>query len=256
MKDLGGVGGVFRPKYRILQDELSDRIRSGVYRPGQALPPQRKLAASLGVTLMTLRQALRGLSDQGLVVQQPGRGTFVTPPLAAYRVASLRSLADELRAQGRTVTTQVVSVQVRRLPAKVVENLVVGSGARGLRLERIRAVDGHLAVHQVSWVPEPFASVIRHVDFGVTPLYQALAELCGAAIASAAESFRPVKVTPRAGEILRLPAGSPVFASERVTKGVDSAVLVYDQATIDGSRMSIRAERLAHSMSLSWNISG
>jgi GntR family transcriptional regulator len=31
---------------------------------------------------------------------------------------------------------------------------------------------------------------------------------------------------------------------------------VYDQATIDGSRMSIRAERLAHSMSLSWNVSG
>ncbi len=62
---------------------------------------------------MTLRQALRSLSDQGLVVQQPGRGTFVSPPLAAYRLQALRSFADELRAQGCEVTTRVLPAQVR-----------------------------------------------------------------------------------------------------------------------------------------------
>jgi GntR family transcriptional regulator len=254
MEKSGDAGGPQRPKYRILQDELSDRIRRGVYRPGQALPPQRKLAASLGVTLMTLRQALGALSDQGLVVQEPGRGTFVSPPLAAYRLESLRSLADELRAQGREVVTRVLAVQVRRLPARVATGLGAGDGARGLRLERIRLVDGDPAVHQVSWVPEPYASVIRSVDFAATPLYHALATRCEVAIASATESVRPVVLQERQAELLRLPAGSAVFASERVTRGVDGAALVHDQATIDGSRMLIRADRLAHSMSLRWSL--
>jgi L-asparaginase II len=49
---------------------------------------------------MTLRQALRLLSDEGLVVQQPGRGTFVAPPRLAYQRKALRSLSDELRSQG------------------------------------------------------------------------------------------------------------------------------------------------------------
>ncbi|MGR6913927.1 GntR family transcriptional regulator [[Actinomadura] parvosata] len=254
MDKSGDGGSPQRPKYRVLQDELSDRIRRGVYRPGQALPPQRQLAASLGVTLMTLRQALRGLSDQGLVVQEPGRGTFVSPPLAAYRLESLRSLADELRAQGREVVTRVLSAQVRRLPAGVAAELGTDAGARGLRLERVRLVDGDPAVHQVSWVPEPYATKIRDADFAATPLYHALATRCEVAIAAATESIRPVVLPARVAELLRLPAGGAAFASERITRGVDGAALVHDQATIDGSRMLIRADRLAHSMSLQWSL--
>ncbi|MEV0616775.1 GntR family transcriptional regulator [Nonomuraea sp. NPDC050404] len=254
MKNTGDAGRPPQPKYRLLQEELSDRIRRGVYRPGEALPAQRKLAASLGVTLMTLRQALRALSDDGLVVQEPGRGTFVSPPLAAYRLETLRSLADELRAQGREVVTRVLSAQVRKLPAKVAAELGAAEGARGLRLERVRVVDGDPAVHQASWVPEPYASVICREDFEAVPLYHALATMCGVAVASATESIRPVALSARLAELLRLPAGSPVFASERITRGVDGATLVHDQATIDGSRMLIRADRLAHSMSLQWSL--
>ncbi|NUW29829.1 GntR family transcriptional regulator [Nonomuraea sp. SMC257] len=254
MENSGGAGSPPRPKYRILQDELSDRIRRGVYRPGQALPAQRKLAASLGVTLMTLRQALRALSDQGLVVQEPGRGTFVTSPVAAYRLETLRSLADDLRAQGRDVATKVLSVEVRRLPSAVAASLGASDDAWGLRLERMRLVDGDPAIHQDSWVPEPYASMIRGEDFEVMPLYHALATLCGAAIASATEAIRPVALPARLAEILRLPAGSPVFSSERVTRSLDGAALVHDQAHIDGSRMLIRADRLARSMSLHWSL--
>jgi GntR family transcriptional regulator len=52
------------------------------------------------VTLVTLRQALRRLEDDGLVSQQPGRGTFVAEPRAAYRLDSLRGFAEDLRARG------------------------------------------------------------------------------------------------------------------------------------------------------------
>ena len=242
------------PKYRRIEEVLAARIRDGEYRPGDPLPPQRELSASLGVTLMTLRQALRALSDQGLVQQQPGRGTFVTPPPAAYRLQSLRSLADELRSQGLDVTTTVRAAQIRALPAAVRAALGRDAGSRSLRLERVRAVRDRPIVHQVSWVPGPYAEQVSDVDFTTTPLYAALADRCGLAVAAAGETIRPGVVPPALAGVLNRPAGSPVFVSERTTVGVDRAAIVFDQATIDGERMQIRTDRLANSMSLAWGM--
>ncbi|MEV7623707.1 GntR family transcriptional regulator [Actinoplanes sp. NPDC089786] len=111
------------PKYATIAADLQSRIAIGEFRPGQALPPQRELSASYGVTLMTLRQALGLLTDQGLVSQEPGRGTFVSGPKAAHTMGPLRSLSDDLRAQGHTVDTIVLARQEGPLPEWVAEQL-------------------------------------------------------------------------------------------------------------------------------------
>jgi DNA-binding transcriptional regulator YhcF (GntR family) len=51
---------------------------------GTKLPPQAELAPDLGVSLLTLRQALNRLEQEGLIASEQGRGTFVRsvePPL-------------------------------------------------------------------------------------------------------------------------------------------------------------------------------
>ncbi|MEV6849356.1 GntR family transcriptional regulator [Actinoplanes sp. NPDC051411] len=107
------------PKYQAIATDLATKIRGGELAPGSALPPQRELSQAYGVTLVTLRQALQQLEDDGLLSQQPGRGTFVAEPRAAYRLDSLRGFAEDLRAQGQTVSTQILSQAVRRPPAWV-----------------------------------------------------------------------------------------------------------------------------------------
>ena len=46
---------------------LLEAVLSGRYRPGEKLPPQRALAADLGVTMTALREALKRLEQMGLV---------------------------------------------------------------------------------------------------------------------------------------------------------------------------------------------
>src|SRR5439155_24000435 len=117
------VVNAWLPRYRAIAAEIAGKIRAGEYRPGDALPAQRELSARYGVTLMTLRQALRSLQEDGLVVQQAGRGTFVAPAHAAYRLDTLRSLADDLREQGHRVSTEVLARDLRRPPARVAKRL-------------------------------------------------------------------------------------------------------------------------------------
>jgi GntR family transcriptional regulator len=237
-------------RYRAIAADLSERIRSGQYPPGQALPGQRELSVQYGVTVMTLRQALQELQEQGLISQQPGRGTFVTPTQAGYRLDTLRSLADDLREQGHEVSTEIIGTMVRK-PRDVELPDVFGVPGRALRVERLRLVNGRPAVHQVSWVSPVFAVRLAKVDLHATSLYAGLAEL-GVSVARATETIRLSTVSFTAARRLRQPKGTPVFESVRITYALDETVVLVDQASILGDVMEIRAERSARALSLNW----
>jgi DNA-binding FadR family transcriptional regulator len=84
---------------------LSQAIRLGLLLDGEQLPPENQLAEQMGVSTVTLREALAGLRQQGLVVTRRGRGggTFVRAPedLASELVQKLRQLStQELRDLG------------------------------------------------------------------------------------------------------------------------------------------------------------
>ncbi len=62
---------------RAALDELRRRIRSGTLAPGAQLPPERTLAAELGIARNTLRRVLTRLEQQGHLTRRIGSGTFV-----------------------------------------------------------------------------------------------------------------------------------------------------------------------------------
>ncbi|NAS20220.1 UTRA domain-containing protein [Herbidospora sp. NEAU-GS84] len=241
------------PRYRAIADDLIAKIRSGHYRAGEALPAQRELSASYGVTMMTLRQALQVLSAEGLIDQRAGRGTYVRRPSAEYPLDTLRSLGDDLRRQGHPLRTEVLSAALRPAPRALTRLLPdAPAGLRALRLARVRHLMERPAVHQISWIVEPYASAIRDADFTETPLYTALAD-AGARVHRATERIRPALLTAPVAARLGHPAGSPVFVSERVTYDDRGALIVTDHATILGEWMEIRAERKAADLSLHWS---
>jgi GntR family transcriptional regulator len=235
--------------------DLETKIKDGEYRPGQALPGQRELSAAYGVTLMTLRQALALLTDRGLVAQHPGRGTFVTSPKAAYSMGSLRSLSDDLRAQGHAVDTVVLARDTATLPGWAAERLGLPAGVHALRIERLRRLGATPAIHQVSWVPEPGAGSLAGADLAAVPLYDALIA-GGTAVVSAEERLSPALLGEELSVLLDRPAGAPVFRSDRTTFGAGGTPVLVDRATILGELVEIRTHRARASVSLEWTSGG
>src|SRR5688572_18807874 len=65
------------PLYQQLQRSLRAAIEKRVVGPDDALPPERDLADELSVSRITVRKAIDGLVDEGLLVRRQGAGTFV-----------------------------------------------------------------------------------------------------------------------------------------------------------------------------------
>jgi len=70
------------PAYQLLADELRDDITSGRLQPGERLPPEPELCVRTGVSRSTVREALRLLASQYLIVTTRGvtGGSFVAHP--------------------------------------------------------------------------------------------------------------------------------------------------------------------------------
>jgi DNA-binding transcriptional MocR family regulator len=71
-----------KPLYQAIADAVADDLRSGRLAPGVRLPPQRRLAASLGVDLTTVTRAYNEAARRGLIVARVGQGSFVAPQAA------------------------------------------------------------------------------------------------------------------------------------------------------------------------------
>jgi DNA-binding FadR family transcriptional regulator len=96
------LAGVLRPvregnAFEETVERLLTIIKLGIVAPGDRFPPERELAAQLGVSRLTLREAIRELHGAGYVSSRRGRfgGTFVIYTRPAPDRAELRRLAQE-----------------------------------------------------------------------------------------------------------------------------------------------------------------
>ena len=89
------------PLYQRLQRALRDAIDRGILGTDDALPPERDLAGEFNVSRITVRKAIDGLVNEGLLVRRQGSGTFVRGRFEK-NFSMLTSFSEDMRARGRS----------------------------------------------------------------------------------------------------------------------------------------------------------
>src|SRR6185369_14758855 len=89
-----------QPLYQLLQRALREAINLHVFGPDEALPAERVLAADLNISRITVRKAIDGLVEEGLLVRRPGSGNFINTRIEK-NFAKLTSFSEDMRSRGR-----------------------------------------------------------------------------------------------------------------------------------------------------------
>lgn len=108
------------PAYRSLSETLRTSILDGTYRPGERLPTEHELSTRSGLGRSTIREAIRTLESQGLVVTTRGvkGGTFVAAPDTDTAARTLGTQLDFLTASDQlTVDDLIEAREAIELPA-------------------------------------------------------------------------------------------------------------------------------------------
>ena len=169
------------PAYQVLADELRADITSGRLQPGERLPPEPELCVKTGVSRSTVREALRLLASQHLIVTTRGvtGGSFVAHPDAEQLADGLTAsftlltnsadvgLADLLELRRALEVPAAGLAAVRRTPEHLVE-------IRGALFDpAVDDFDTMLAAHAAFHMAVAKATGNPLFELVVRPLYHA-----------------------------------------------------------------------------------
>jgi GntR family transcriptional regulator len=173
------VGG--KPVYLQIADALRDEIKSGDYRPGVQLPPERALIERFKVSPGTVQAALGQLRAEGLVTSRQGRGVFVrdqtVPRRLSTDIATSFGWYTTLARQGlqRAGKTTVVRAPC---PPEAAEWLGIEPGADVTVRDRLLGTDEHGPVmlatsYFPAWVVEAAPGLADATKGGMPELLRA-----------------------------------------------------------------------------------
>ena len=199
------------PLYLQLARRLGDAVRKGRYLAHEALPSERLLSESLGVSRVTARKAIDQLVHQGLIVRRRGSGNYIAPRLE-QPLSRLSSFSEELLQRGYTPSSRWLARAVTVATHDEQLSLGLAPKARVARLERLRLADGVAMAYELSVLPQ---SVLPHPEAVEGSLYEFLSGI-GQLPARAQQHIRALNAPPRLAGQLGVPVGQAVLFITRV----------------------------------------
>ncbi|MGH8782407.1 histidine utilization repressor [Paraburkholderia sp.] len=147
-------------RYEQVKRHIRSTIESGARQPGDRLPSELDLVASLGVSRMTVNRALRELAHEGIVTRVSGVGTFVAETKPQSTLLMIAHIGDEIRSRGHEYACDMLLAQRESAPLPVSNALGLAPGASVFHV---------ICVHRENGLPVQLED--RYVNPAIAPAF-------------------------------------------------------------------------------------
>jgi len=226
------------PLYLQLQRLLREAIKQNVLPQDSAIPPERELAEEFAVSRITVRKALEGLVEEGLLSRRRGAGTFVTGARVEKSFSKLSSFSEDMLSRGRRPNSVWVNRSIGTVTPEESLALGLSPGAAVYRFHRVRFADETPMAIEYSSVPAYCLPSLEAVDYS---LYDAL-ERAGNRPTRALQRLRAVSFTAEQAETLHVSPGDAGLLIERRGFLRDGRASEFTQSYYRGDAYDLVAE--------------
>ena len=207
LEKLDRTGGTL---YRRAADVLRHAIAAGRRTPGAPQPAEAALARTLAVSLLTVRQALRELEDEGLIRKQSGRTATVTAGPA--RVARLAHTLEDMVANAADARLEVFTYRPRRTPGATQALGLPPDTACPCLHARLLA-DGRPTTEVRVHFPPAIGDRLRRSDFDDQVVFRTVQRRLGIRLSGARVTIGAALADPALARRLRIAPGAAVLVN-------------------------------------------
>lgn len=228
------------PLYLRLQSRIKAAIDAGALAPLAALPGEREIAETFGVSRVTVRKALSALVEQGLLMQRQGSGTFVAQPPRKMEqpLSRLTSFTEDMRLRGLTASARWLSREVSLASPREAMRLSLSPSDTVARLRRLRIADAVPMAIECATIPTRYLPDPESVE---TSLYDALAAR-GALPVRALQRLSATNLAAADAALLDTHAGAAALEIERLSFLEGGAPVEFTQSFYRGDAYDFVAE--------------
>jgi len=220
--------------YIQLKAAFRERVGRGDWAPGSKIPSESMLCDLFGVSKITVRQAVSGLVDEGLLTKVQGKGTFVAPD-AQDRIRT-PSLAVKTRLTD-DVEGQEVPFEIRVLQNRLAERRadLFRSEDGVAEVRRLRLVEKEPVLLETTQISLSACPGILEADFSVKSIYGVLTAVSIFEIARAVKTFEIGRLDAEEAGILRGAEGERALVVHRMLYSGGGQPIAYTRSvTISG----------------------
>jgi GntR family transcriptional regulator len=194
----------------VVRSELKRLILGGEFAVGSKLPNEERLCERFGVSRVTIREAVRGLIEDGLVVRRHGSGTYVTRrPLIQNSLDTNFSYTDHFQASGFRAGRKLLGVRRLAADSDAAATLGVPVGTPLVEIRRIRTADGRPAIYSIDKIPADMIDGMVERAAYAGSLYRILTA-ADHPIAHAEAVLTPVVADAELARLLDVALGTPI----------------------------------------------
>ena len=224
----------------VVTTAVANDVASGRLQPGDRIEPERALAERLGVSRVTVRNALRVLAQDGLIVSAPGRGHFVAPAGFGEPPNRMMGFTELARMLGLTATARVISAETRPATYDEASTLRVAPGSPLFDVERLRFLDGLPVVVDRTRLSPGRIPDIENVDFSTASLFEHLGGM-GLPPAKSDFEIQAVPAEAEQADLLDVDEGHPLLVITESGLAADGEPIYLGVAAYRGERYRFRA---------------
>jgi GntR family transcriptional regulator len=205
------------PLYKQIADYIRGKVDDGEWPVGYQIPTESKLCQQFNVSRITVVKALERLVEEGLLVREQGKGTFVSLPELTTEAMELLSFTEEMKRKGKSPGSIVLFKGWLRPSKGIQQRLKLEVGEKVLSIRRLMLSDNVPLGIQTSYLPEKrFPELIHHITDNVS-LYSVLREQYATIITQAVETYRAVQLDEEEKELLSVELSETGFSVERLS---------------------------------------
>jgi DNA-binding GntR family transcriptional regulator len=206
------------PLYHQVEQVIRHRIATRQYGSGLQIPSEHELGRELKVSRVTIREALRELVRENLLLKVQGKGTFVAPELPkVLQPIKYNGFLEDL--YQRVEQLKVVSVETARVPVtdKVRTTLHLAPAVTEVvEIKRCRHVEGEPFSFTVNHLPVDIGERIDPAVLKTVPLNTVLERDLKIPVVRAEETVEAAPANPEVAQQLAIPVLYPVMHVTRV----------------------------------------
>lgn len=195
--------------------------------------------ASFGVSRITVRQALRDLTNEGLVFTTQGKGTFASKPKAMQDVQHLEGFDEAMKPKGYETSSRLISIRETTATKDVQEKLGLGPKEHVVEVIRVRYLNREPVSVDRSYFPNAIGQNLFSKDLSLD-IFPMLENQLGIPLGRAEISLEARPADTDLAKLLGLEPGSPVMWVERLTRDRNDNPIDYEYLAFRGDSYKYR----------------
>ncbi len=231
------------PYYVQLKEIIKAHISDGAWRNEEHLPSHAELCETYGISKTVVRQALKELEIEGLILQRRGKlATIVDKKISGDILHKLSGTHQNMTRLGFFPTTNVLINHVIDGPESVTARLGIDPEAKVIEIERLRFLHDEPFEFLRSYIPYELCPKIADLDLTGKSLLEEIEKEYGYVIAYSKRSIEAVSARPDESELLKVALGAPLLFFNSVSYISDGRAIGTTTSLFRGDRARFDVE--------------